>query len=93
MIHPIRSLVDVAIKVFALGLFVSIVLNWLNIRALSEVQYFLNRFYDVFLNPIRHYIRPVRFGSSAPLGLDLSPLILLALIWWLIHPFLTWVLS
>lgn len=93
MIHSIGHTVDLLIKLFAFGLFVSIILNWVDVYGLRKVQRMLNRIYDIFLNPIRRYVRPIRLSPSAPVGLDLAPLVLLFLIWWLIHPFLMWVLS
>lgn len=91
--NTLRDLVDLAIKAFALGLFVTIILNWIGGQALLEPRRNLNKFYDIFLDPIRRYVKPVRFSPSAPVGLDLAPLVLLALVWWLMHPFLMWVLS
>ncbi|MCL5097235.1 MAG: YggT family protein [Candidatus Omnitrophica bacterium] len=91
MRETIRWILDLVIKLFELGLFATIVLNWLNPPSLFAIQRRLNQLYDHFLNPIRRYIRPIRFFRSAPVGLDLSPLILLLLIWWLIYPFLMWV--
>ena len=93
MITPLRHTLDLLIKLFALGLFMTMLLSWFDAYPLRKVQRLLNRFYDIFLNPIRRYVRPIRLGPSAPVGLDLAPLILLFLLWWLVHPFLMWVLS
>jgi uncharacterized protein YggT (Ycf19 family) len=93
MTHSLRQFVDFLIKAFALGLFASILLSWFDIYALRKIQRTLQAFYGVFLDPIRRYVRPVRFGASSPAGLDLAPLILLFLVWWLVHPFLMWVLN
>lgn len=93
MLLNFQQLVSVVVKAFALGLFITIVLNWLNPPRMTDLQGFLNRFYDVFLNPIRRYVRPIRMFRDAPVGLDLAPLVLLALIWWIIHPFLMWVFA
>lgn len=91
--NELRNMVELVIKAFALGLFVTIILNWVAAESLAEARRKLNKFYDIFLEPIRRYIKPVRFSPSAPVGLDLSPLILLALVWWFIHPFLMWILG
>ena len=89
----LADIVDLALRVFALGLFVAVILNWLDVAVAASVRGALNRFYDIFLDPIRRFIRPVKFFSSAPAGLDMTPLILLLLIWWLVHPFLMWVIG
>lgn len=93
MISFLRELVDLAIKLFALGLFITIILNWFSSPSAHHVQRLLNQFYDIFLNPIRRYVKPVRVSQEAPVGLDLAPLILLLAIWILVHPFIMWVLS
>ena len=93
MIHTLHQFIDFLIKAFAFGLFFSILLGWFEIPALRKIQRALDAFYGVFLDPIRRYVRPVRFGASSPVGLDLAPLILLFLVWWLMHPFLMWVLN
>lgn len=90
---PLRSAADFVIKAFAFGLFVTILLNWVDAYPLIEAKRQLNKFYDLFLEPIRRYIKPVKLAPSAPVGLDLAPLVLLALVWWFIHPFLMWVLG
>jgi uncharacterized protein YggT (Ycf19 family) len=90
---PLRNIAELLIKAFAFGLFVTIVLNWIDVFALAEAKRYLNKFYDIFMDPIRRYIKPVRFGPSAPMGLDLAPLVLLTLIWWIVYPFLMWVLG
>ncbi len=91
--HSLRNSADLLIKLFAFGLFLCIVLNWLNARPLAALQQFLNDLYDVFVEPVRRHIRPIRITPSAPGGLDLAPLVLLFIVWWLVHPFLMWVLS
>ena len=91
--NELRNMIELVIKAFAFGLFVTIIFNWVAAESLSEPRRNLNKFYDIFLDPIRRYIKPVRFSPSAPVGLDLSPLILLALVWWFIHPFFMWILG
>ena len=87
------KIVDMAIRLFALGLFVYIVLQWMSVPRLWKVQRFLERIYEPLLNPIRRCIRPVRIFPDAPGAIDLSPLILLLLLWLFVHPFLMWVLG
>lgn len=93
MTHLLRHSVDLLIRLFALGLFINIVLSWLNIPSLRGLQQVLDEFYGLFMAPIRRHIRPFRISPSAPVSLDPAPLILLVVVWWLIHPFLMWVLS
>jgi uncharacterized protein YggT (Ycf19 family) len=90
---PIIDLIDGAIRLFALGLFVSVVLNWILTNPSNSFRKQLDRFYEPFLKPIRRYIKPVKLSPTAPVGMDLSPLVLLLGIWWAIHPFLMWVLG
>ncbi|MCD6338827.1 MAG: YggT family protein [Verrucomicrobia bacterium] len=93
MISTLRDLIDLALKLFALGLFIDVILSWLAPPPLRRLQQALDRFYEPFLNPIRRCVRPFRVFPNAPQAVDLSPLILLLLIWWLVHPFLMWVFS
>lgn len=93
MITPLRAVVDLGLKLFALGLLVTVLLNWFHPPSLRAVQQGLNRFYDCFLNPIRRHVRPFKLSRSAPAAIDLAPLLLLLLVWLFLHPFLMWVLS
>ncbi|MCS1410142.1 MAG: hypothetical protein M2R45_03331 [Verrucomicrobia subdivision 3 bacterium] len=89
--YVLREIVDLALRVFALGLFVSVILNWIASKPPNGFRKQLNGFYDIFLNPLRRYLKPVKLSPSAPAGLDLSPLVLLLIVWWAIYPFLMWV--
>ena len=89
----LRELVDLLLRLFALGLFINIILNWLLDHPPTGPRKRLNQAYEYFLKPIRRYVKPLKLSPSAPAGLDLSPLILLLLVWWAIHPFLLWVLG
>ena len=89
----IRDLVDAALRLFALGLFVSVLLNWILSHPATGFRKQLDGFYEPFLKPIRRYLKPVKLSPNAPVGMDLSPLVLLLAVWWAIHPFLMWVLG
>ena len=89
----IRGFIDLLLRLFALGLFLSIVLDWILSRPPSGFRRQLNRFYEIFLQPVRRFIKPLKLSPRAPAGLDLSPLLLLFLVWWFVHPFLMWVLG
>ncbi|RME91283.1 MAG: hypothetical protein D6766_12100 [Verrucomicrobia bacterium] len=93
MISLLRGLVDVAIKLFALGLFAAMLLEWFAPPGLQRVTAALKAFYERFLAPIRRHVRPFRLSRSAPAAIDPAPWILLLLVWWIVHPFLMWVLS
>jgi len=90
---PLREIIDFALRIFALGLFVSVVLNWIMTGPVRGLRKQLDRVYEPFLNSIRRYIKPVKLSPTAPVRMDLSPLVLLLLIWWAVHPFLMWVLG
>ncbi len=89
----LRDLVDFILRFFALGLFVSVVLNWIMTNPAHGFRKLLDRIYEPFLKPIRRYVKPVKLSPTAPVGMDVSPLVLLLLIWWAVHPFLMWVLG
>lgn len=93
MISQLRTLVDLAIKLFALGLFAAILLEWFAPPGLHGLTTTLKGFYERFLAPIRRHVRPFRLSRSAPAAIDPAPWLLLLLLWWIIHPFLMWVLS
>lgn len=93
MISPLRAVVDLGLKLFALGLFVTVLLNWFNPPQVRAAQQWLNRFYERFLNPIRRHARPFKLSRSAPAAINLAPLLLLLFVWLFLHPFLMWVLD
>lgn len=93
MITPLRAALDLGLKLFALGLLLTVLLNWFNPPSLRAAQQWLNRCYERFLGPIRRHVRPFKLTRSAPAAIDLAPLLLLLLIWLFLHPFLMWVLS
>jgi uncharacterized protein YggT (Ycf19 family) len=93
LVSLLREIVDLGVRLFALGLFLGMLLDWFDPAALRGVRSALNRFYEPFLAPLRRRVRPFRLSRSAPAAIDPAPLILLLLVWLLVHPFLMWVLS
>ncbi len=89
----LRQLIDLLLRIFALGLFITVILNLVVTNPPNKFHKQLNAFYDRFLNPLRRSIKPVKLSASAPSGIDFTPLILLVLVWWAVHPFLMWVLG
>lgn len=89
----LRELVDLIIRLFALGLFVSVVLDWIMSGPAVGFRRRLDQLYEPFLKPIQRYVRPIKLSPTAPTGIDLSPLVLLLAIYWLVHPFIMWVLG
>lgn len=87
------NLIDMFIRAFALGLFIHILLSWLAPGKLIELRKILEAVYEPFLRPIRRVVRPLKLSSSAPVGVDLAPVILLLLVWLFVHRFLMWVFS
>ena len=85
------KMVDVALRLFALGLFVSTLLNWMLPPPSKGFRKRMSDFYNLFLNPIRRCIKPVKLFPSAPAGIDLSPIVLLLFVWLGVHPFLKWI--
>ncbi len=90
---PIVQLLDLALKLFVLGLLVQMVLSWFRSPRTRKVEAFLRRVYDPVLRPIRQVVKPITLNTSPPTSVDLAPLILILLIWWLLYPLLLWIFS
>lgn len=90
---PLRDIIDILLRLFALGLFVSILLGWILNDPATGFRKHLDAFYEPFLKRIRRYVKPFKISPSAPAQIDPSPFILLLLIYCVIHPFLMWVLG
>ena len=91
MLGSFRETLDLLLRFFCLGLFLMILVNWLQTGPERTWQRRVNGFYDLFLNPLRRYVKPIGLFPSAPVKVDLTPMVLLLMVWWLIHPFLMWV--
>ena len=89
----IALIVTVLVKLFALGLVVRAAVTWFRIKNSKKVEDYLDRLYAPCLAPIRKILKPIQFNTSPPTALDVSPLVLLCLVWWIIHPFLMWLLA
>lgn len=87
------NFVDVALKVFALGLVIRALLSWVTPPAARKAEQYLDRLYNPFLAPLRKLFKPLQLNTTPPSTVDLAPLVLLFLIWWFIHPFAMWLLS
>ena len=90
--HSLASLVDLLLKLFALGLFVRAVLSWITLSQARKAEQYLDHLYGPFLKPLRRAIKPLHLNTTPPSAIDFSPLVLLLVVWWLIHPFLMWLL-
>lgn len=90
--RTLSDIVDVAIKVFAFGLFCRAVLTWVAAPAARKAGPYLDRIYNPFLIPLRKVLKPLHLNTTPPSAIDLTPLVLLILVWWLIHPFAMWLL-
>lgn len=89
----LRYAIDLGVKLFALGLFIRAALTWVRVKNSAKVANYLDRFYAPILAPLRKVIKPVQLSTTPPSALDLTPLLLLLLVWWFIHPFLMWILT
>jgi len=84
--------IDVLLRVFTFGLFFRMVLSWIQPSAarLRPVALYLDRVYEPILRPLRRVIKPIKIGAHPPTTLDVSPVVLLLGLWWIVHPFLMW---
>lgn len=89
----IAQLITVALKLFVLGLIIRVVLSWVRSPQTRKVEVFLDKIYEPVLRPIRQVVKPLTLKASPQMSLDLSPFVLILIIWWLIHPLLMWVIS
>ena len=55
--------------------FIRVILSWIQVPSMYQVQLILYRLTEPVLSPVRKYVPPYRFG-----GLDLSPIIVFLLI-------------
>lgn len=85
------ALVDLLVRAFTLGLIVRVILSWIGAAKTHGVVIFLNKVYEPFLVPMRRVIKPIPLSTSPPTALDLTPLVLLLVVGWVLHPLLLWV--
>ena len=91
--RKIALLIDVAVRLFALGLFMRVVLTWVQLKPANPVVKYLDRIYNPLLAPLRKVVKPISLKTNPPSALDITPLLLLLMIWGFVHPFLMWVFS
>ena len=84
----IGELASLVLRLFCLGLFLSVLLDLFRPGPPGPLRSGMTRFYDRFLNPLRRWIPPIPLSSST---IDPSPLILILFIWLCLEPFLEWV--
>lgn len=89
----LREIGDLILRLFAFGLFITIIMDWVMSQPPTGFRKAIKDFYRPFLAPIQRYVKPIKISPNAPVGLDISPLVLLMLVWWVIHPFLMWILG
>lgn len=87
----IATLVDLIMRAFMLGLLARVILSWVGAPKAHGVVKFLDKIYEVFLIPMRRIIKPIPVGTSPPTLLDITPLILLLIVAWILHPMLLWI--
>lgn len=51
-------------------IFIRVILSWIQVPSMYQVQLILYRLTEPVLSPVRKYVPPYRFG-----GLDLSPIV------------------
>ncbi len=86
----LEGAINLILKLFSLGLFISIILNWIDHPSVAQAKRWLNGFYDIFLDPLRRVIKPIpiRARYVEPVEIDITPGILLLLVLIVIRPFL-----
>ena len=85
------AMVDFLLRVFTLGLIVQVLLSWVGASKAHPIVTFLEKVYEPFLSPLRRLIKPIPISTSPPRSLDVSPLLLLLIVTWILHPLLLWV--
>jgi uncharacterized protein YggT (Ycf19 family) len=86
----LATLVDLLLRAFTLGLVVRVILSWVGAPKTHSVVKFLDKAYEVFLVPLRRIIKPIPVGTAPTTLLDLTPLVLLMVVTWILHPLLLW---
>ncbi|NBQ67636.1 MAG: YggT family protein [Nitrosomonadaceae bacterium] len=87
----LATLIDLLLRAFTLGLVVRVILSWVGAPKTHGVVKFLDKVYEVFLVPLRRIIKPIPLGTAPVTLLDLTPLVLLLVVTWILHPLLLWV--
>lgn len=82
----IGDIVELVLQLYLFAVIAWVVLSWIPVsrdHVLGRIQAFLDRLIYPVVLPIRRVVPPIRLGGGA---LDLSPLILLVGISWILLP-------
>jgi YggT family protein len=82
----ILSLLCLAVWLFVLALFAVVVLSWFPLPPgsfVADVRRVLNRVVSPVLDPLRRILPPVMIGGA---GLDLAPMIVAIVAFWIVLP-------
>ena len=83
------SLLGISYRFFSYALFLWIILSWIQVsreHPIGQLKKVLDSFFDQLLAPIRNTIPTLRIGMA---GLDLSPIVLILGLNYLVLPFLS----
>ncbi len=83
------SLLGISYRFFSYALFLWIILSWIQVsqdHPIGQLKKVLDRFFDQLLLPIRNTIPTLRIGMA---GLDLSPIVLILGLNYLVLPVLS----
>tara|TARA_B100000287_G_C20218387_1_gene617006 strand:- start:67 stop:336 length:270 start_codon:yes stop_codon:yes gene_type:complete len=83
------SLLGLSYRFFSYALFLWIILSWIQVsqdHPIGQLKLVLDRFFDQLLAPIRKTIPTLRIGIA---GLDLSPIVLILGLNYLVLPILS----
>ncbi len=83
------SLLGISYRFFSYALFLWIILSWIQVsheHPIGQLKKVLDTFFDQLLAPIRNTIPTLRIGMA---GLDLSPIVLILGLNYLVLPFLS----
>ena len=83
------SLLGLSYRFFSYALFLWIILSWIQVsqdHPIGQLKIVLDRFFDQLLAPIRKTIPTLRIGIA---GLDLSPIVLILGLNYLVLPILS----
>jgi uncharacterized protein YggT (Ycf19 family) len=86
----VGRIVQGILKLYVLGLLIRVVLSWVGSPATRRLEALLDGFYEPILKRIRDVVKPIRVGSAPTRSLDLSPLILIVIVTWVLQPLLMW---
>tara|TARA_B100000131_G_scaffold289822_1_gene302122 strand:- start:158 stop:427 length:270 start_codon:yes stop_codon:yes gene_type:complete len=83
------SILGLSYRFFSYALFLWIILSWIQVsreHPIGKIKILLDSFFDQLLAPIRNMVPTLRIGMA---GLDLSPIVLILGLNYLVLPFLS----